>query len=96
MIVGSFLIIDDLGCFNSSDGRVEANADALNEEIKSKYFEFLNGSYRLNRDRFVKAIKSNKIRLERSMSTEPNELDQDDYLDADLVTLTKFLSKVTL
>ena len=93
MMIGSFLTIDELGCFNSSDSRVEANADELSQAIKWKYFDAFNGGYRLKRDRFVEAIKSSQVKSTPSMRTEPNQLDEDEYLDADLLTLTKFLSK---
>ena len=93
MMVNSFLTIDDLGCFNPNDSRVLANAGKLGRSIRSQYFEPTEGGYRLSRDRFVEAIKSSLIDTQPKMRTEPNELDQDDYLDADLLTVTKFLSK---
>lgn len=93
MMIGSFWTIESLGCFNSSDSRVEANADSLSKTIRSKYFDFSNGGYRLKRDRFMEALKSNLLNPNPRMSAEPDQLDQDDYLNGDVLSLTKFLSK---
>lgn len=41
----------------------------------------------------MEALKSNLLNPNPRMSAEPDQLDQDDYLNGDVLSLTKFLSK---
>lgn len=88
-MINSFLTIDSLGCFNSSDIRIKTNADALSEAIRLKYFDLIE-EYTLKRDRFIEALKSNQLDPTPTLNDEP---DPEEYLDEDVLELTKFLSK---
>lgn len=54
-----------------------------------KYFDLIE-EYTLKRDRFIEALKSNQLDPTPTLNDEP---DPEEYLDEDVLELTKFLSK---
>ena len=93
-MINSLLAINDLGCANLNNSNlINVHIKKLNQMIKSKFFQFIDGQYFLKEKFFLTELNKYFYRFESKMNAGLDNLNKDDYIARDVLKLTRFLSK---
>lgn len=93
MIINSVLAANKIGCLDLRAKFTNDNLNKLKRKTRFKFFKQEDDKYVLKKDLFLEKLNKNWFKLDLKLRTEIKYINEDDYIDKELLMLLNVASK---
>ena len=92
-MINSFLAINELGCLDLKNSKITDHIGQLTNDVRTKFFDFHEEKEHLKEKVFFDNLRKNWYNFRSRLKSGNGYLNIDDYIDADMLEMVRFLSR---